>query len=324
MAHPHLKRAIEAARTFLAAVDALDDRVTLEDLIAAYEAEKIPGLAPSSQGVYRSWLRLLRRVQIDGRPIGELPVAEVTLAHAQQVLRWNTATPHNGAQIARQLGRVFQHAIDTGRHSGPNPVAALKTPPVRRREHPLDASGVRRVLAVLDLDEVGPRGARFLLRFLLLSGWRIGEARKLRVEHVQTRTFEDLRFAMVELPRTKGGPQRRQVSGAALSVLLTAAGGREHGPVFTGARGGRGIALGTIRDTLTAACSRAQLERRTPHDLRHTLATYLLRRGVPPADVARLLGHNDQRTTLRYSHANNDEIREALRLVDRLQEDGAA
>lgn len=50
-----------------------------------------------------------------------------------------------------------------------------------------------------------------------------------------------------------------------------------------------------------------------PHMLRHTYATELLRRGVDPAIVARLLGHRSVATTLdTYNHLNYEDARRVL------------
>lgn len=225
-----------------------------------------------------------------------------------------SSAPFNGAQVIGQLRRVYAHAIEHGRWSGLNPASGFRAPRTRRREHPLDAAAARKLRVVLDDPEVGPKAVRLLCRFLLLSGWRIGEARRLRIEHVRARMFDEHRFAVIELPATKGGPQRRQVSGAALSTLLSASSGRTVGLVF------EGVSEKMVRRALTAACAKAEVSRRVPHDLRHTFATYLLRRGVARADVSRLMGHVNERTTLGYSHAFSDDVRSALRLVDELDE----
>ncbi len=51
------------------------------------------------------------------------------------------------------------------------------------------------------------------------------------------------------------------------------------------------------------------------HDLRHTHASHAVLNGVPVPVVARLLGHSDIRTTLRYAHLGDREIVEAAERV---------
>jgi integrase/recombinase XerD len=51
----------------------------------------------------------------------------------------------------------------------------------------------------------------------------------------------------------------------------------------------------------------------TPHELRHTYATDLLRRGVPVGVVQKLLGHASISTTIdTYSHLDIEDARRAL------------
>ena len=51
------------------------------------------------------------------------------------------------------------------------------------------------------------------------------------------------------------------------------------------------------------------------HDLRHTHASHAVMNGVPVPLVARLLGHSDVRTTLRYAHLGDREIEQAAERV---------
>jgi site-specific recombinase XerD len=53
----------------------------------------------------------------------------------------------------------------------------------------------------------------------------------------------------------------------------------------------------------------------TPHKLRHTFATQLIRKGVDVRTVQELLGHADLGTTARYLHS---DVRTKLAAVGRL------
>jgi len=85
--------------------------------------------------------------------------------------------------------------------------------------------------------------------------------------------------------------------------------------VFPGANGGRWLVASFNRcfRTHLKACELAGIGI-TPHSLRHTFATHLIRAGVHLIDVKDLLGHVDVKSTMRYVH--ND----ASRLVRVMQQ----
>jgi integrase len=63
-----------------------------------------------------------------------------------------------------------------------------------------------------------------------------------------------------------------------------------------------------INRAMARICARALLPRLTPHQLRHSCATNLLRAGVPIAVVSRLLNHAQLQTTLHYARLGSDEL----------------
>lgn len=66
----------------------------------------------------------------------------------------------------------------------------------------------------------------------------------------------------------------------------------------------------SIEKIIRTIGERAKLERNlTPHVLRHTFATNLLRRGASLEDVQRLLGHTDPSTTLIYAKIDTSALR---------------
>ena len=51
------------------------------------------------------------------------------------------------------------------------------------------------------------------------------------------------------------------------------------------------------------------------HDLRHTVASQAVARGVPLPTVARMLGHADPRMTLRYAHVGDRDLQAAAERI---------
>lgn len=92
--------------------------------------------------------------------------------------------------------------------------------------------------------------------------------------------------------------------------------GVDSGPMFISLRGARMSTWG-LRDLLSKVVKDAGLtERTTSHDFRRTFITRMLRAGVDPFTVRRLVNHKKVQTTMVYDRRTDDEDREA---VQRLQ-----
>jgi site-specific recombinase XerD len=84
--------------------------------------------------------------------------------------------------------------------------------------------------------------------------------------------------------------------------------------LFISAQGGHPLHGRAVNRTLAAILRKAGLAHHgiTPHKLRHTFATHLIRNGADVRTVQELLGHADIQTTARYLHSDTRTKRSAV------------
>ena len=189
------------------------------------------------------------------------------------------------AECAEFLGRVSHYSAP--RYNAV--LAVLKCvvpgcPPVRRRRvqpkavHLPGQLEFDRILAELDRAHRGHAG--LAVRFLALTGCRIGEARKL--------TWQDVGPEGVTVPAaiTKSGRSRALPLIPGLIDVLNRLRGvpPERATILPHAN---------LKTALAAACARAGVARLTHHDLRRLFATRVIEAGVDLPTAARWLGHQD-------------------------------
>jgi site-specific recombinase XerD len=166
----------------------------------------------------------------------------------------------------------------------------------------------------------GPSDSAFLrlrnlaaIEILFATGMRVGELASLNLVDYRD---EDAGF----LVKGKGGRQRLTFlpDDRSLKAIQLYLGKRrsisvEHDAVFLNPRGKRISTQGLAR-VITGIAKRAGIERRvTPHMLRHTVATLLLRFGSDIRVVQEVLGHASIATTQRYTHVSKEHMLSTLR-----------
>src|SRR5262249_27430749 len=86
------------------------------------------------------------------------------------------------------------------------------------------------------------------------------------------------------------------------------------GRVFSG----RGLSYWSVGYNISKICDEIDLPDVTVHTLRHTFATRLAERGdVNVQQISKLMGHSDIKTTQRYSHLNDRNLRETIKKLEK-------
>ena len=231
--------------------------------------------------------------------------------HRRDIERWfddYSKTAPGGANHALSLLRqIMNAAVATG------PIPANPTHGIRRNSRPkltrfLSAGEIDRLLRTLErLVEARPsrRQQADVIRMLLLTGCRRGEILKLEWSEVDG---DKLRLA-----KAKTGPRTVWLNEAARAIVdrQPRVGSRY---VFPSPEG-PAKPLSHALPLWYRARKEAGIEDVRLHDLRHTVASQAVARGIALSTVAKMLGHSDPTTTLRYAHVSDRDVEAAAQRI---------
>lgn len=288
----------------------VDRRLTVAGLLADWQAKALPNkaLAPSTLERHRWAAGLLTD------ELGTVKVADLTVTQLERTLgRLATGAAH-GHRLARasleEVRSTARQALAWGerRRVVAHNVAAVAelpadaAPPRARRA--LTGGELSRLFDVLD-GYLHPLAAMFLVMARL--GLRPGEAagvcldaldlpaRQLSV--VRAVQLHRGRPVLVDDLKTAGSRRTLAMPAMVAEALEThvATAGITSGLLWPAPDGGP-LWPSTVRAELAQACGAAGIEPPIrPNELRHTCATRLTEAGLPPHQVADLLGHTSTR-----------------------------
>ncbi len=222
--------------------------------------------------------------------------------------KYSRTAPGAANQALNLLCRICGHALVCG-HIGTNPARGIKRNPRAKLTRFLSREEIRRLHRTLDRYAHGSASEAQqaeIIRLLLLTGCRKSEIVGLRRDEVR----ED----RLELSDSKTGPRTVPLNSEALEILDRRLRQADSPWVFP-----------SVTDPLRPRARQPRLwyvvrreagiEDVRLHDLRHTFASQAAINGVPLPVVARLLGHRNVRTTMRYAHVGDREIEAAAERV---------
>lgn len=268
------------------------------------------GASPHTLRSYAADLTEFTRFLTDEK-IGELPDADTRAVRAY-VARLHQRRLSK-ATIARKLAAVrscFRFLARRGALPA-NPARQVRSPRLGRRLPsflPVDEA----TLLLNAPPEPSAAGARdrALLELLYASGLRVAEGCGL--------DLDDLDEARRTVRVVGKGDKERvvPVGETALEALAAylAMRGRQRGPLFLNARGGRLTPRSAHRIVRARARQVGIDQRVTPHTLRHSFATHMLGAGADLRLIQELLGHSRLSTTQRYTHVSPEHL---MRVYDR-------
>ena len=250
--------------------------------------------------------RVLERQLIPA--FGRLPLDAIRRTDVDRWFDAYSRTAPGGANKALEiLSQIMNAALAAG-HVGTAPVKGIAKNPRPKLTRFLSADEIERLHRVLDrlvAEWPSRRQQADVVRLLLLTGCRKGEILKLR--------WSEVDGDRLNLAETKTGPRTVWLSQAAQAILDRQP--RATSPyVFPSQRHPDKPLSDTLR-VWSRARKEAGLDDVRLHDLRHTVASQAVARGVPLSTVARMLGHSDPKMTLRYAHVGDRDLQAAAERI---------
>ncbi len=196
-----------------------------------------------------------------------------------------------------------------------NPAAGIATPKIPRiLPSFLDEPAVTKMMTLPDVSTALGKRDRAILELLYGTGIRLGELIGLNVDQMDLRqgTLRVLgKGSKVRVvPVGKMAREAVERYGEARPSLLGASkGAGDRSALFLTSHGKRMYPKGVYIVVTKYIGGVSELEKKSPHVLRHTFATHLLNRGADIRAVKELLGHESLSTTQLYTHVTVDRLK---------------
>lgn len=269
---------------------------TVADVAERFLAEHVtPKLKPTTAHEYR------RELDVIILPaIGKLRVTSVKTTDIARIHHKLTETPVLSNRVHALLSKLFNAVERWGlRPHGSNPTLGHEKYREASRERFLSDDELERLGVILDQSESDFSESPVVcnaIRFLLVSGWRLNEALKLKWSDL------DLKAGLVRLPDTKSGAATIDVNPAMATILEAMRGHQVLGNpyVFTGKE--QGGYLVNLRKPWMRICDKAGIHGVRLHDLRRTFGTLGAgEAGLSHETIGKVLRHKQTSTTAIYA-----------------------
>jgi site-specific recombinase XerD len=272
------------------------------------------GLRPLTIGAYRA--ALLQFQAYAEVHLEQLGPDQITARHVLEYLEHLRRERNNGDSAINRTATIlknFYRAMVAMGHLEPraNPLAQFPRlkPPLRKLPVVLSSEEVEKLLSSPPSDTVLGLRDRAILTLLYGTGIRASECAGLKEEDV------DLDQQQVKV-KGKGGHERTVPLNVrvteSLQIYRLNRGAISPTEPFFQSRRRRGMTRGAVYERVKRYAQLAKIPKRvSPHRLRHTFATHLVKAGVQLVTIRDLLGHRLITSTQIYLHVTAADLRDA-------------
>jgi integrase/recombinase XerC len=223
-------------------------------------------------------------------------------------------TKKSAARKLAALRSLYKYLVQKGIAAN-NPALNIVTPKLPKKLPAfLDEPSISKMMSLPDLTTNDGIRDKAILEVLYGTGIRLSELIGLTLDNVDLRnaTIKVLgkgkKYRILPLGKKADEAVKRYLEiRSQFQVDRTTAGNKQY--LFLSGKGKPLYPKGVYRTVTKYISSVSELEKKSPHVLRHTFATHLLNRGADLRAVKELLGHESLSTTQLYTHVTVDRLK---------------
>jgi integrase len=281
-----------------AAVQAENRAPTLAAVIDRFLKVHGKHLKPASLDSYTRVLNVHVRPRLGTRKIGDVSRADIAELHEDM-----DETPYQANRTLAALSKLFNLAeVWEYRADGSNPCKKIRRYAEHEKQRFLTPEELQRLAAVLATHK--NQSVANAIRLLILTGCRKSEILKLK--------WDDIGGEHITIWESKTGKRLVAMTDEIRAILLAIPRSNSNPHVIVGEcfdAEGNGTHYDNLNNAWRRIRTKAKLEGVRIHDLRHTYASHTLAGGESLASIRELLGHKQIKTTMRYVHLMDENVR---------------
>lgn len=271
-----------------------------DDLLDAYMAAmQIQG---RSQKTLERYGYIIKRMMTAVR----VPTRQITVYHLRRYLtdEKKRGISDRTLESTRQVFSAYFNWLQREGLIATNPTANLGAIKYQKK--------VKEIYTDVDIEKMKFRCQsirdRALIAFLMATGCRISEVTQLNREDVDLSRLECTVLG-------KGNKERTVYFDGVTAALIKAyfEQRKDNSPALFAGKGTDRMTPHGVRKMLNVLADGADVDHVHPHKFRRTLATNLIRHGMPIQEVAAILGHDKLDTTMQYVVLDKSEVAHSYR-----------
>ena len=199
-----------------------------------------------------------------------------------------------------------------------NPVSLVTLFEEVEKDRVLSVAEVEKIFHTIEISDIRYHHLKDILVVALNTAMRMGEIMSMK------RSWVDLREGIIRVPRASQKRKKKDkrvpinsVTGGVIKRLMS----QETESEYLIVNPKTGTRFTTIQNSWNGILKKAGLkgvpgvDKLRLHDIRHTAATFLAKSGKNIKFIAQYLGHSDERTSARYIHYSDEDLKDGAEIL---------